>query len=138
MKCESCNGMGEALVKPKNLRVSIWGMYDTHLFHKYGGATVDEVIVNWLSHIAEPIPAMVGEKKVDDLGPTSLCPAIVLDGDKELRRVGEMVHVDFKTRSPRIKDVERYRRALKADPDIPRILATPTPTNPKTPESTPF
>jgi hypothetical protein len=99
-------------------------MYDSHLFHKYEGATVREVIRNWLRHISKPIPASVDGRDVDDLGPTALCPAIVLDGDTELRRVGEMVHPDFETRGPKsCRAVLAYWRALRADPDIPRLLA---------------
>lgn len=109
--------------KAENLRVSIWGMYDCHLFRKYEGATVRELIRNWLRHISQPIPANVGGRDVDDLGPTALCSAIVLDGDTELRRVGAMVHPDYRTRRPKsCRAVLAYWRALKADPDIPRLL----------------
>ena len=105
------------------LRVSIWGMYDCHLFHKYTGSSVDEVLENWQNHIEKLIPAQFSDgTKVEDLGPTALCPAIVLDGNRELRRVGKMIFADYKTRRPARKDLQAYRRALLADPDISNIL----------------
>lgn len=105
-------------------RVSIMGMYDMHLFHKVEGATVDAVIDAWVKHIAEPIPATIGSRYVDDLGPSWLCPAIVLDDSgKEIRRVGKGVWPEEKRRKPRSgDDVEAYRQALLGDPDIPRLL----------------
>lgn len=108
----------------EELMISIVGMYDMHLSHRVKGATVDEVIENWKTHIASPIPAIVGEREVEDLGPSSLCPATVLLGKKEVRRVGKMVHPDWNTRAPSSEqDVEQYRQALLVDPDIPRLLA---------------
>jgi hypothetical protein len=119
---QKCSEFG-ANMPPAN-RVSIHGMFDCHLFWKYEGKTVDEVIQNWRDHISRPIPAIVGGNKVDDLGPTWLCPAIILSGDKELRRVGEGIFTDYTARKPRSeKDVEKYRAALLSDPDISRILA---------------
>ena len=121
MKCIHCGNE----INDMPTRVSIHGMYDMHLFHKIEGRTVDEVIDNWKKHIAQPIPAIVGDRKIDDMGPSSLCPAIVLAGDKELRRVGEMVFTDYNTRCPRAEaDVDAYRKALLSDPDISMILAS--------------
>ena len=121
MKCEYCGNEINDVQK----RVSIRGMYDMHLFHKIEGRTVDEVIDNWKKHIAQPIPAIVGDRIVDDMGPSVLCPAIVLAGDKELRRVGKMVFPDHNTRRPKSEeDVEAYREALLSDPDISRLLAS--------------
>jgi hypothetical protein len=112
------------------LRVSIHGMYDCHLFHPYTGRTVDEVLMNWLEHISKPIPAIMHGQRVDDIGPTSLGPAIVLYGDKELRRVGKMVFArvtDYGKETQRVEpDLQAliaYRRALLDDPDIPRVLS---------------
>lgn len=105
-------------------RVSIHGMYEMHLFHRITGKTVDEVIKNWKNHNAKKQPALVGEREVDDLGPSMLCPAVVLDAnDKELRRVGEMVFPEHGTRQAKTQDIEKYRTALLADPDITRLLA---------------
>ena len=112
------------------MRVSIHGMYDCHLFHQYTGATVDEVLMNWLEHISKPIPAIMYGKRVDDIGPTSLGAAIVLEGDKELRRVGDMVFarvIDYGKATQRVEpDLQAliaYRNALLSDPDIPRLLS---------------
>lgn len=101
--------------------MSVHGIYDMHMFHRYEGATVDELVDNWIAHIANPIPAIVGGVEYADIGPTALCPAIVMCGDKELRRVGPMVHT--RDRKPKPEDVEIYKAALLADPDIPRLLA---------------
>jgi hypothetical protein len=108
-------------------RVSIHGMYEAHLFHDIEGRTVDEVIKNWLQHNAKKQPAIVGGDYCSDLGPSMLCPAIVLDAKgKELRRVGSMVFPDDNNRRKPASSValEAYRNALSADPDIPRLLAT--------------
>lgn len=105
--------------------VSIHGMYDMHLFHPIKGATVDEVIENWRQHNRELQPAMVGGHKVDDLGPSNLCPAIVLRGDKELRRVGQMIFPRDTANDRAGCDEDKlraWRDALLADPDIPRLL----------------
>ena len=111
-------------------RVSIHGMYDCHLFKEYTGHTVDELLMNWLEDISTPTPAAFSDGTfVDDLGPTSLGPAIVLDGKKELRRVGNMVFVrvldygkETQRVSPEIAQLIEYRRALLEDPDIPSLL----------------
>ena len=118
-----CNCCGQSIDFVAN-KISIWGMFDNHCFHKYTGSTVDEIINQWIEHISEPIPAIVGEREVDDLGPTSLCPAIVMAGNKELRRVGKMIFPDLKTKKPSYDDVEEYKKALLEDPDISRLLAT--------------
>jgi len=119
-KCPTC---GQDM-PPKAMRVSISGMYDCHLFHSFTGKTVDDVIANWIAHNATPNPAIVSGRKVDDLGPAELCPAIVLsDTGKELRRVGPMVFYDLKIKlGEKPKQLKLYREALMADPDIPRLL----------------
>lgn len=104
-------------------RVAIHGMYDMHLFHPVEGATVDEVIANWRQHNATLHPATVDGREVDDMGPSSLCPAIVLAGKKELRRVGSMVFQMGNERAACDKAaLKAWRDALLADPDIPRLL----------------
>jgi hypothetical protein len=110
--------------RPLADRVSIWGMYDMHLFHRIKGCTVDEVIDNWLAHNRKKQPAIVGDCEVDDMGQSSLCPATVLCGDKELRSVGKMVfpNYDKRGKQARPEELEAYRAALKADPDIERLL----------------
>lgn len=110
--------------KPQADEVRIVGMYDCHLFHSIKGTTVDEVIENWRRHILEKIPAKFTDgSSRDDLGPSMLCPAVVMQDGKELRRVGQMVFPDWKTRAPRDPAaLEVYRQALLNDPDIPRLL----------------
>lgn len=122
----ACGLAAEELGKRKKesepTEVSIHGMYDIHLFHRIKGRTVDEVIANWLLHNAQKQPAIVGGEQYEDLGPSNLCPAIVLSGKTELRRVGPMVF-PRNDRMPKPEDVEAYRSALLSDPDIPRLLA---------------
>ena len=105
--------------------VSIHGMYGCHLFHQIPGATVDEVIANWMAHNEVLQPAIVGGRPVPDLGPSILCSAMVMGADdKELRRVGGMIFPEGETRQPKCpEEVEAWRAALLADPDIPRLLA---------------
>ena len=99
-------------------RVSIWGMYECHLFHKHKGKTVDEVIEDWKTHNSNLNMAYVGDDKNPiDLGKTFLCPAIVLCGEKELRRVGQMCFWP-----PQEKQVTAWRKAMLEDPDIPQLL----------------
>lgn len=119
MRCLNCHQE----IRGEAADVKIYGMFDCHLFHRYEGATVDDVIASWRKHIAAPIPATFKDgTSVDDLGPTDLCPAIVLDADgTELRRVGTMVHV--RGREPDAGLLREYRAALLADPDVPRLLA---------------
>jgi hypothetical protein len=96
-----------------------------HLFHSIDGRTVAEVIDNWLAHNAHKQPALVGGQRVDDMGQSSLCPATVLLGDTELRRVGSMVFPDYnQCGKPKSQEsLDAYRKALESDPDIPRLLA---------------
>ena len=120
-KCDKC---GFEIPEAKADRVSVKGIYDMHLFHSIEGKSVDEIIMNWMCHIADKIPATVGGKKVEDMGPSSLCPVIVLEGDSEIRRVGEMVPTCDATRLPKsAKALKKFREDLLSDPDIPRILA---------------
>lgn len=97
-------------------------MYDCHLFRSLKGTTVDALIEDWERECASP-----DEK----YGKPSLCPVIVLDGNRELRRVGKMVFPasSYRLREKVISDVAEFRYALKADPDISRLLAA-RPTDP--------
>lgn len=87
-------------------RVSTYGMYDCFLFHEFKGKSAEEIAQAWQAH------------KDAELGKTSLCPVIVLEGDKELRRVGQMVF--------RHAELQQWIDACNADPDIPRLLAQRT------------
>lgn len=99
-----------------NLRVLIWGMYDCHMFHGIKANSVEGIIEKWLEHNSKPTACFFeGSDRPHNLGPSALCPAIVLNGDKELRRVGNMIH-------DKDQDLEPYRKALLADPDISRLL----------------
>lgn len=91
------------------LRVSTSVMYDCHLFRQLLGLTVDEIIADWLRECREPDP---------QVGRPYLCPAIVLQGDRELRRVGPMI---FKADDA--VGIEKWRSALLDDPDISAALA---------------
>lgn len=86
-------------------------MYDCHLFRRANGSTVREVAADWQQ-----------ERDVPDecYGEPMLCPVIVLDGTKELRRVGTMVHPGSEKEGEQLK---RWIEECEADPDIPRLLA---------------
>jgi hypothetical protein len=89
------------------VRVSCYGMYDCHLFHRFDGSSPDEIAAQWKAH-DDP-----------ECGRTSLCPVIVLgDDDKEMRRVGKMVFHEA--------ELQQWLDACNADPDIPRLLAQRT------------
>lgn len=111
--CKTC---GHPLPSTAN-RVSVYGMFECHLFQKFSGRSVDEIISAWVEDCAEDHPCKRRDGSVFDMGPSALCPAGVFCDDKELREVGRMVH------SPEdAEQLEAYREALKADPDIERIL----------------
>lgn len=92
-------------------RVSVHVMYDCHLFRKLECVSVDALIEDWQRECANPDP---------DYGQPFLCPAIVLDDDKELRRVGSMVFPDS---ADTAKKLDEWRALVSRDPDIPRLLA---------------
>ena len=118
--CPHCH---QEIITPEATRVSISGMFDRHLFCKLKGSTVDDIIKAWREQNSKPYPAIVGGDKVDDLGPITLCPAIVLSGDSEIRRVGPMVFPASSYSTLDETKVAAYRDALLADPDIPRLLS---------------
>lgn len=122
MKCTHC---GHDLQVGIATRVSIHGMYDCHLFHKIEATSVEGIVQSWLDHNKNPIPRkFIDGREVPDIGPSSLCPAIVLDENgKELRRVGQMVLPKYPSRAPDPEKVELYVQTLLKDPDISRILA---------------
>lgn len=104
---------------PVAVRVSIHGMFDMHLFHGLEASTPEGIVEAWREHNnTRPHPATVGGHPVDDMGALVLCSAIVIGpDDKELRRVGKMVHRDEKA------SVAAWLKAVNDDPDIPRLLA---------------
>lgn len=104
-------------LNPKADCVSIWIMHDNHTFTKVeAGQTVEEVVLE-VERISQNAAAQ-GDWP-------SLCPAIVLAGTKELRRVGKMA---FYTEG-RSEERERWRaglttwrEALEADEEIIALL----------------
>ena len=104
---------GERYIREyRDLRVSVHGMYDCHLFTRYDGATPEAIVEAWLAENANPH---------ERYGTVSLCPVCVLDGTRELRRVGPMIHYDYATKKSR--DPTPWLVAVNADPDIRRLLA---------------
>ena len=93
-------------------RVSSSVMYDCHLFRQLKGTTVDELVADWRKECTSPD---------ERYGEPMLCPLIVLDSDKEMRRVGPMV---FPSSGDLDAKLGEWIRLAKADPDISRILAT--------------
>ncbi len=91
-------------------RIAMHAMHDSHCFVRYYASNVDELIGLWRRDLLH------GE-------PLALCPIIVLSGDRELRRVGKMVHYGFRGRGPDEEAINAFRAAILADPDISRIMA---------------
>ncbi len=91
--------------------VSCWWMYDCQAFHKLSGDTVADVVREWRE---------ICEREATDKygGPDMLCPVIVMDGDRELRRVGKSVH-GLKDKA----NLALWIAACESDADIPRLLA---------------
>jgi hypothetical protein len=85
-------------------------MHDNHTFKEFRARSIDDLIEQWRKAM------------VDDTG-LALCPIIVLSGDKELRRVGRMLHPAYKTPSSNSwPDVDAFRAEVLADPDISRLM----------------
>ena len=118
--CKTC----EQEIPAENMadELSISGMFDCHLFCRFSGNTVDEIIDAWRDQISKPYPAIVGGREVGDLGATALCPIIVLGNGEELRRVGPMVSLEWSTRQPQEDKLAKWRAAALADPDITKLL----------------
>jgi hypothetical protein len=91
-------------------RVSCWGMFDCHAFEKFEGPTIDAIFKAWKTFCRD----VRGSK----YGAPSLCPVIVLEDQKEIRRVGKMIDID------RPQDFRQWLDPVRADPDIARILAS--------------
>lgn len=92
-------------------------MYDCHAFRRGEGTSVRELVEDWQKEYNNP----------GEYGRPVLCPVIVLEGRKELRRVGEMVHEVYEdTLANRLKqqcELASWIQACESDPDIPRLLA---------------
>lgn len=121
MRCPHCG----AQVLLKNVQVKFNGMYDMHLFTSFEGDSVYEVIANWEKHNASPNPAIVGDRKVDDLGKASLCPARIVATNpmtqKTIERsVGKMVMPvsTYRTSEAVEADLREWLEDVSNDPDI--------------------
>ena len=74
--------------------VSFYGMYDHMSFARHNGNCLLNVIFNWIYNNSSPKYATYerfGDKVTVDLGPTDLCPAVVVYDDGQERNVGVWV-----------------------------------------------
>lgn len=94
--------------KPEADSVSAWLMHDNHTFTRLTGKTVADLVANAL---------MVHEQSRDGM----LCPVTVMNGKRELRRVGKSVHFYSKNGDWQ-KDLAAWLFAVSDDPDITRLL----------------
>ena len=100
------------------MKVSFWGMYEIHLFHKFEPRSVDHLLWLWFEHVHTKHPAIVGDREIDDLGPCYLCPATVTDDCGVERSVGKMLFPSSVTD----RDILEYKEALRKDDDVMRYL----------------
>lgn len=104
-------------LNPKADCVSIWIMYDNHTFTKVeAGQTVEEVVLE---------VERISQNAVAQGDWPWLCPAIVLAGKRELRRVGKMAF--YVKGGSEIKKRWRaglmaWREALEADEEVVALL----------------
>lgn len=94
--------------------VRFYFMHDNHTFTRLKGETLDDVLAH-----ADAVEA----------GPRGsygmLCPAILLRGGKECRRVGPAAHARG-SKDPKDEwDAAKaaWRQAMEADPDVCRIMS---------------
>lgn len=93
--------------------VKFYFMHDNHTFTKLDGTTLDDLLAH-----ADAVEA--GEWGSYGM----LCPAIVLHGEKEIRRVGPAAHARG-SKDP--KDhwnagKAKWREAMEADVDVMRLM----------------
>lgn len=88
-------------------RVRFWWIHDNHTFTRLEGKSVGQI----LAHMEE-VKTPWG----------SLCSAILLHGDEEVRRVGLSVYNNPSCPEKWGADLSAWRDAIEADPDIRRIL----------------
>jgi hypothetical protein len=94
--------------------VKFWYLHDNHTFTRLEGDSLDEIAAKASALSYTPTGAW-----------GSLCPAIVMCGHKEIRRVGLIVHAKGANDS-RIEwneGIQQWIKALSADKDIMRLLA---------------
>jgi len=88
-------------------------MHDNHCFTKLKGETLKEV----LAHADEIESGVNGSHG-------ALCSAVLMSGDKEVRRVGTMAHARG-SKDPKDHWEEgkaKWLKELMADPDVKRIM----------------
>jgi len=96
-------------------RISFYYMHDNHTFSKLKGRT--------LQQIADHCYA-VREKSHYGM----LCPPILLQGDREIRRVGDPVHCPGPNKDPIWFDgINKWIKALEKDADVMRLVLTNIP-----------
>lgn len=93
--------------------VQFWFMFDNHTFKRLRGATLDEVLAQ-----ADEVEA------ASSYG--MLCPATLMHGKKEVRRVGPATH-SYSARNKNKKDMweegkAAWRAELESDTDVMRLL----------------
>ena len=121
----TCNACGQQILL-NGATISIHGMYDNHTFVKFTGGSVDDVIASWRDHNAAPHMRDYGDYGEIDIGPASLCPAVIINANgKELRRIGKMVD-EGRRGEYDLGELDRWRSAMLADPDAVALLAAGT------------
>lgn len=93
--------------------VKFYFMHDWHGFSRLRGATLDEVV----AHADQIEASAVGSYGM-------LCPAILMSGEKEVRRVGPSAHARG-TKDPKdhwSEEKAKWIEAMKADADVMRLL----------------
>jgi hypothetical protein len=96
---------------PRGNKVSIWYMHDNHCFSQLEGKTIKDILKE-----ADRI------EKESSYG--ALCPVIVLAGDKELRRVGPMVHSHGKDKKEWEEGKKRWKEVIEKDNEIMEIIGS--------------
>lgn len=94
--------------------VKFYFMHDNFTFTCLTGNTVKDIASN-----AKAVQAHPGGSY------GFLCPAIVMAGDKEVRRVGEMVHSE--SSGEWCAGLDDWIECVQADPDISRIMCEAQP-----------
>lgn len=93
--------------------VRFYFMHDNHTFTRLRGATLDEVLAH-----ADAVEAAEGGSY------GMLCPAILIHGEKDVRRVGTPAHARGRE-DPKDNwnaGKAKWREALEADIDVMRLL----------------
>lgn len=108
------NGISYIKEHPAPDCVKFYFMHDSFYFSRLKGSSLEEIAATASALSGTPAGAW-----------GSLCPAILMCGNKEVRRVGPMVHAECVDGSRRKWDdgIQQWIKALSADQDIVRLLA---------------